>query len=36
VRWAQDGMKTDPNQYNEDYSPIMMDYLEFLVDKYSK
>jgi len=36
VRWAQEGMKTNPNQYNEDYSPIMVDYLEFLVDKYSK
>jgi len=36
VRWAQEGMKTDPAQYNADYAPIIVDYLEFLVNKYSK
>lgn len=36
VRWAQEGMKTDPNHYDEDYAPIMVDCIEFLVNKFAK
>lgn len=36
VRWAQEGMKTNPHQYNEDYAHIVIECLEFLAAKYSE
>lgn len=36
VRWAQEGMKIDYTQYNEEYAPVMVDCLKFIVEKYSE
>ncbi|MGE5631044.1 MAG: TetR/AcrR family transcriptional regulator C-terminal domain-containing protein [Caulobacteraceae bacterium] len=36
VQWAQEGMKTSPDEYHMDFSPITSECLKFIIDKFIK
>lgn len=36
VQWAQEGMKTNPDEYSMDFSPITKECLKFIIDRYVK